>query len=144
VRVHDEDEAVRRANEEGVNLTASVWTRDRSKAQRVASKLRAGTVSINDHGSTGGAPWTPWGGVGESGYGRLNGKLGLREFVVPVHISRNTMPAMKRLWWYPYDEATSASFRGLAELLSAPGVGKKLSALRAVAGSAASAMKNKL
>ncbi|HEY7874864.1 MAG TPA: aldehyde dehydrogenase family protein, partial [Actinomycetota bacterium] len=73
VRVRDEDEAVRRANEDGFNLTASVWTRDRRRANALASRIRAGTVAINTHAETAAAPWSPWGGVGESGYGRLNG-----------------------------------------------------------------------
>src|SRR5438105_5247032 len=57
VRVRGDDEAVERANREGFNLTASVWSGDRARADRIASKLRAGTVSINDHAITAGAPW---------------------------------------------------------------------------------------
>ena len=57
VRVKDEDEAVRRANEEGFNLTASVWTRDGRKGEALAARLKAGTVTLNDHDSAAGAPW---------------------------------------------------------------------------------------
>ena len=92
VRVRDEAEAVRRANEDGFSLTASVWTRNRARFDRLAGELRAGTVSNNDHASTVGAVWTPWGGVGESGYGRINGIYGLREFSVPVHVARSIAP----------------------------------------------------
>ncbi|MGH2819898.1 MAG: aldehyde dehydrogenase family protein, partial [Actinomycetota bacterium] len=128
VRVRDEDEAIRRANEDGHNLTSSVWTRDRRKGEAIAARLRAGTVSINDHAATAGAPWTPWGGVGESGYGRLNGMLGLREFTVATHVARNLMPSMKRLWWYPYDDATTRSLRALTELVASPGLARKTKA----------------
>src|ERR671932_1016078 len=96
VRVKDVDEAVRRANEEGANLTASVWTSSPTTARHVVSRLRAGTVSVNDHASTAGAPWGLWGGIGESGYGRLHGVQGLREFAVPVHVARTLVPAMKK------------------------------------------------
>jgi acyl-CoA reductase-like NAD-dependent aldehyde dehydrogenase len=120
VRVKDEDEAIRRTNEDGVNLTASVWSKDRARADQMASRLVAGTVSINDHAVTAGAPWGLWGGVGESGYGRLHGTLGLREFTVPVHVSRNTIPWVKRPWWYPYDPATTRTLRGMAELVAGP------------------------
>src|SRR2546421_2511796 len=101
IRVRDDDEAVRRANRDGFNLTASVWTRDRRRADRIASELRAGSISINDHAITAGAPWAPWGGVGESGYRRLPGAPGLREVAVPGHLARSTLPQMKHPWWYP-------------------------------------------
>jgi acyl-CoA reductase-like NAD-dependent aldehyde dehydrogenase len=144
IRVRDEEEAVQRANREGFNLTASVWTKDKKRADRIASKLRAGTISINDHAIAAAAPWAIWGGVGESGYGRLQGELGIREFTVPVHVARNTMPRMKRLFWYPYDEATNATFRGLAELYSAPGARNKMKALGKVLKNAGKSIKNKV
>jgi succinate-semialdehyde dehydrogenase/glutarate-semialdehyde dehydrogenase len=120
VRVTDDDEAVRRANQEGFNLTASVWSSSRDRAERIASRLVAGTVTINDHALTAGTPWGMWGGVGQSGYGRLHGKLGLREFAVPVHVARNLLPRMKRPWWFPYDLDTTDGLRAAAELLTAP------------------------
>ncbi len=129
IRVRDEEEAVRRANEEGFNLTASVWSRSRGRAERVASRLKAGTVTINDHAVTASAPWGLWGGVGESGYGRLHGKLGLREFAVPVHVARNLVPRTKRPWWYPYDGPTTRTLRSMAELMS--GAGGPVGAARA-------------
>jgi acyl-CoA reductase-like NAD-dependent aldehyde dehydrogenase/sulfur carrier protein ThiS len=144
VRVRDEGEAVRRANEEGRNLTSSVWTRDRRKGERIASMLKAGTVSINDHAATAGAPWTPWGGFGESGYGRLNGKLGLREFAVPMHVAASVTPGMKRLWWYPYDEATTGALRAVTELVAAPNVSRKTRALATAASKVGRAIKGKL
>ena len=82
--------------------------------------------------------------MGESGYGRLNGELGIREFTVPVHVARNTMPRMKRLFWYPYDEATNATFRSIAELYSAPTWGQKLRALKSVTRTVGKALKAKL
>jgi acyl-CoA reductase-like NAD-dependent aldehyde dehydrogenase len=144
ITVQDEDEAVQRANEEGVNLTASVWSSSRSKAEEIAARLRAGTVTINSHGDSAGAPWTAWGGVGESGYGRLMGEFGLREFVVPTTVARSLTPGMKRLWWYPYDEATNATLRAATRLLSAPTWPEKVTELRSLLGSAGRALKSKL
>src|SRR5207247_982505 len=83
------DDVGRRAKQEGFNLTASVWSTNRRRAELIASRLVAGSVTINDHAVTAGAPWGLWGGVGQSGYGRLHGRLGLREFAVPVHVARN-------------------------------------------------------
>ena len=144
VRVRDADEAVRRANEEGINLTASVWTTSAATAKRVVDGLRAGTVSVNDHASTAGAPWGVWGGVGDSGYGRLHGVQGLREFTVPVHVARTLLPRMKKLWWYPYDDATTSSLRALAELLSSPEREDRRRALRELARSAGRAIGAKI
>lgn len=144
VRVQDEDEAVRRANEDGFNLTASVWTRDRRKANDIASRIKAGTVAVNAHAETAAAPWTPWGGVGESGYGRLNGLAGLREFTVPVHVATNLNPKMKRLWWYPYDEASEATIAAFAKVLAAPKLSDKLAGIRALTKNARKAIKGKL
>jgi len=144
VRVRDEEEAVRRANEDGFNLTASVWTRDRTNGRAIASRVVAGTVTINDHAATAGAPWGLWGGVGESGYGRLYGELGLKEFTVPVHVAENILPRVKRLWWYPYDDATVRTLRAVTDVIAAPTWGEKVAAARVAARSALSALRSKI
>ena len=144
VRVRDEAEAVRRANEDGFSLTASVWTGSRARFDRLAGELRAGTISSNDHASTAGAVWTPWGGVGESGYGRINGVYGLREFSVPVHVARSLLPNMKKVWWYPYDAATTETLRAVSDAIAAPTVREKARAVRVMIGSFGRAVKNKL
>ena len=144
VRVRDEAEAVRRANEDGFSLTASVWTGSRARFDRLAGDLRAGTISNNDHASTAGAVWTPWGGVGESGYGRINGVYGLREFSVPVHVARSLLPNMKKAWWYPYDAATTETLRAVSDAIAAPTVREKARAVRVMIGSFGKAVKNKL
>jgi len=142
--VRDEDEAVRRTNEEGFNLTCSIWSRSRGRAERLASKVRAGTVSINAHGDAVADTWAPWGGVGESGYGRLNGVAGIREFAVPVHIARNILPGMKKLWWYPYDEATDQAALGLAGVISAPTIKQKMQAAGRFATNFSKAIRGKI
>jgi acyl-CoA reductase-like NAD-dependent aldehyde dehydrogenase len=144
VRGRDVEEAIERANSDGVNLTASVWTSKTATAKRVASRLVAGTVTVNDHATTASLPWGIWGGVGESGYGRLLGEIGLREMTVPVHVSRSLLPHMKKIWWYPYDEASTGVLRGTADLLGAPGLGAKARALGQIAGKARAAFKGKL
>src|SRR5438093_11250869 len=144
VRVRDEDEAIRRANEDGCNLTASVWSRDSRRAEELASRLVAGTVTVNDHASTAAVPWGPWGGIHESGYGRLQGELGLREFCAPVHVATNMVPRLKRLWWYPYDEATNAALRAFAEMLSAPTLSEKGAAARTLVVNVARSIRSKI
>ncbi len=142
-RVRDDEEAVRRANEDGVNLTASVWTKDGKKAQRIGERLRAGTVTMNLHGETAAAPWGPWGGVGESGFGRLNGELGIREFTVPTHVASTPMLSLGRMWWYPYDDATQTSLRAIADIIGGPEARTKIKGLRNVLANGLTAMKGK-
>jgi acyl-CoA reductase-like NAD-dependent aldehyde dehydrogenase len=145
IRVRDEEEAVRRANEEGYNLTASVWTRDKRKGHALASRIVAGNVGVNENGAVAaGLPWALWGGKGESGYGRLHGELGLREFSVPVVVHRKATGKMKSLWWFGYDEATTRTLRGAAELISAPTLAGKARAARMIAGNIVRAVRQKV
>lgn len=83
MRVDDEDEAVRMANDTTYGLDASVWARDRGKARRIARQLEVGTVLINDHLVNYAIADLPFGGARQSGFGRVHGLEGLREFVRP-------------------------------------------------------------
>jgi aldehyde dehydrogenase (NAD+) len=68
----DEDDAVRLANGTAFGLVAGVWTRDGSRQLRMARRVKAGQVFINNYGAGGGVE-LPFGGVKSSGYGREKG-----------------------------------------------------------------------
>jgi aldehyde dehydrogenase (NAD+)/betaine-aldehyde dehydrogenase len=68
----DEDDAVRLSNATDYGLLGAVWTRDISRALRVASGIRAGQVFVNAYGVGGGVE-LPFGGFKKSGYGREKG-----------------------------------------------------------------------
>jgi succinate-semialdehyde dehydrogenase/glutarate-semialdehyde dehydrogenase len=110
-----EDEAVALANDSVFGLTASVWTGNISRGRRVAEKIAAGTVMVNEVLYTHGIAQTPWGGVKESGYGRTHGRAGLLELVNPHHIHVNRFGWLPDLWWFRYDEKAGKLFRGLAK-----------------------------
>ncbi len=77
-RVHDMDEAIRLANATKYGLGASVWSR--RNGEKIASKLVTGMVSINSVIGFAGIATVPFGGVKDSGYGRIHGPEGLHEF----------------------------------------------------------------
>ena len=77
--VEDEDVAVRKANDTEFGLGASVWTEDRDRGERIARRIDAGCVYINQLVKS--DPRVPFGGVKESGYGRELSEAGIREFV---------------------------------------------------------------
>lgn len=109
-----EEEAVRLANDSEFGLTASVWTRDLSKGKRVAGKIEAGTVCVNEVLYTHGIGQTPWGGFKNSGYGRTHGREGLMELVQPQHIHVNRFAILPNAWWLPYSPEAVKTFKGFA------------------------------
>jgi len=90
-RFTDEAEAVRLANDTVYGLAGGVFTTDEAKAQRVAARLRIGTVWINDYHPY--VPQAEWGGYKQSGFGRELGPSGLAEYREAKHIWRNTDPS---------------------------------------------------
>jgi succinate-semialdehyde dehydrogenase/glutarate-semialdehyde dehydrogenase len=77
--VKDEDEAVRVANDTEYGLGASIWSRNLDRAERLAGRIEAGMVAINDVVKS--DPRLPFGGLKKSGIGRELSHYGLKEFV---------------------------------------------------------------
>ena len=110
-----EDEAIRLANDSEFGLTASVWTQDIARGKRVAQKIEAGSVSVNEVSYTHGIAQTPWGGFKNSGRGRTHGREGLMELVQSQHIHVNRMTFLPDPWWMPYSAEAVKTFRGFAK-----------------------------
>jgi acyl-CoA reductase-like NAD-dependent aldehyde dehydrogenase len=109
-----DEEAVRLANDSIYGLTASVWTGDIARGRRLAERIEAGTVMVNEVLYTHGIASTPWGGVKQSGLGRTHGRAGLLELVSARQIHVNHFSFLPDLWWFNYTPAAGRLFRGFA------------------------------
>lgn len=116
IGVAGEDEAVRRANDSAYGLTASVWSRDLRRAERVGRRLQAGVLTVNNHAFTGGLPQAPWSGVRGSGSGVVSSASMLHELTRPRFVLVDGSRSRRELWWYPYDAALLRLGRALARL----------------------------
>jgi acyl-CoA reductase-like NAD-dependent aldehyde dehydrogenase len=131
------DEALRGDAQCPYGLGASVFTRDPKRAAALAPRLRAGAVTVNDVVAPTTHPATPFGGVGESGWGRTQGEEGLLEMTVSQVVS------VRRGTFRPhYDLATGSAsagedmLRGFLDFGHAPRFGQRLAGLWRMLGAA--------
>lgn len=79
IRFHDEDEAIRLANDTDFGLAAAVWTQDLRRAMKCVDKIQAGTVWVNNYRTT--SFTSPFGGYKRSGMGREGGVEAMKEYM---------------------------------------------------------------
>ncbi|MGK5550561.1 succinic semialdehyde dehydrogenase [Actinomadura kijaniata] len=110
-RFRDEDEVIARANDTEYGLNASVWTRDVARGRRVAARIEAGTVNINDgYGAAYASYDAPMGGFKQSGVGRRHGAEGLLKFTEVQNIASQH--------WMDLEPPGSMPFDRFADLMA--------------------------
>lgn len=136
-----DEEAVFLANESDFGLSASVWTENRQRGLKIAQKIQAGAVLINDifsHIAQSEAPYT---GFKNSGLGVSHGPWGIMELVRPKFVSSDR-PVVNRflglfvkrlvendLWWYQYNSRVANGFNAMLQFLHEETIWKRMKAV---------------
>ena len=115
--VADLAEGVRLANASRYGLGGSVFSKNRKAAMRAARSLRTGMASVNSALTVLSVPSLPFGGVGESGFGRIHGADGLREFARAQSITRQRMKPTSNLTSFTRTDKDMKTIMSLVTLL---------------------------
>jgi acyl-CoA reductase-like NAD-dependent aldehyde dehydrogenase len=107
MKVRDEHEAIKMANDSPYGLQASVFTKDMSRADRVARQLECGAVVVNDSVANYMALEAPMGGWKSSGIGVRHGAQGIRKYTHPQTIVFTRFAMKKDLYMFPYTKRRS-------------------------------------
>eukprot|EP01088_Endostelium_zonatum_P007199 TRINITY_DN19381_c0_g1_i1.p1 TRINITY_DN19381_c0_g1~~TRINITY_DN19381_c0_g1_i1.p1 ORF type:complete len:638 (-),score=131.99 TRINITY_DN19381_c0_g1_i1:44-1909(-) len=128
-----EEEVIQKANDSQYGLGCSVFSRDRSKAERVGKKVRSGMVTVNDFGVGYLVQSVPFGGVGMSGFGKFNGSEGLRAFCNVKTVVRNRWGGevlVPRFSQFPVLKEAREVVEGLIGVLYEQGARNKIRAVQ--------------
>lgn len=103
MKVESDEEALKKANDSEYGLTAYVFSRDADRARKIARRLEAGTVMVNETLISFGFPETPWQGVKMSGTGRTHSNEGFLHLCYPYHVNEDSLLKVGRNpLWQPY------------------------------------------
>jgi len=127
-KIASEDEGIRLANDSHLGLNAYVFTKDRKKGERLAERIEAGSVVVNDVLINYGAAEAPFGGVKQSGFGRVHGDDALRDMAEVRHVFSPKLPEPSRdPLWFPYStKVYKWQLRLLRTIYSSAGVVKRI------------------
>jgi acyl-CoA reductase-like NAD-dependent aldehyde dehydrogenase len=131
MRVSSDDEAISLSNDSHLGLNAYVFSKSHDRARRIGERIEAGNVVVNDVLSNYATVEAPFGGIKQSGFGRVHGTEGLRDMCHRKHVSYDRVPAPARdPLWFPY---TARSFhwlkRGVRLVFGGGALGKRIGEL---------------
>ncbi|MEA2347383.1 MAG: hypothetical protein QOG62_1170 [Thermoleophilaceae bacterium] len=120
MKVRDEDEAVRLANDSPYGLNSSVFTKDIEKGERIARRITAGNSCVNDCMINYAAQEVPFGGWGDSGLGSRHGAGGIRKYTRSQTITVTRVGPRRELHFYPYEKKRTARVEKVVGFLHRP------------------------
>ena len=131
-RVKDEAEAIALANATEFGHNASVYSKSSARAKRIGEHIEAGGTCINAFGLTYMAQALPFGGIKGSGFGRLNGREGLRACTVQKSVLTDRLPIHVATALYPVGPRDYDKARATIRMLYRRGLRSRLSQLWAL------------
>ena len=134
-KVSSEAEAIERANDCPYGLGSSVFTKDAARAKRMARAIQAGMTTVNDFGLAYMIQSLPFGGVKISGFGKINGREGLRACCNEKAIVTDRIPVRQGMALYPIRAATLPLVTGAVRAIYGAGVVQKARGALQVVGS---------
>ena len=126
MRVRDADEAIAYANDSPYGLNANVWTRNRRRGVEIAKAIDSGCAVVNDCMITYGVTESPFGGVKQSGIGRVNGEQGLLGMCHTKSIVIDRVGARSELLWFPHSARKASWVRRALRLVWGTSLGRWL------------------
>jgi succinate-semialdehyde dehydrogenase/glutarate-semialdehyde dehydrogenase len=128
MRFRTEDEAVALANDSALGLNAYVFTKGKATARRLSERIQAGSVVVNDVLSNYVTAEAPFGGIKQSGFGRVHGEGSLRDLCHEKYVSFDRVPPPARdPIWYPYTSRSYAWMqRGVRLLFGTGSLAKRI------------------
>jgi acyl-CoA reductase-like NAD-dependent aldehyde dehydrogenase len=131
MRVRDDDDAVRVANGIDFGLSSSVFSQNRGRARAIAHRLEAGMTAINEFGgATYMAQDLTFGGVKASGYGRMNGREGLRSMTNTKAVLDDRLPLSRPNKVFPVASGDFSMFSGVIDLIYGKNLRQRFAGLR--------------
>jgi acyl-CoA reductase-like NAD-dependent aldehyde dehydrogenase len=130
MKVASDDQAIELANDSHLGLNAYVYTENKGRAQRLTDRIQAGSVLVNDVLSNYATSELPFGGVKQSGFGKVHGIDSLRDMCTRKSVSWDRFAAPPQPHWFPY---TAKSFhwlqRGVRMLFGGGSLAKRIGEL---------------
>jgi aldehyde dehydrogenase (NAD+) len=118
-KVRDMDEAIERTNATRYGLASTVFSK--SRGMELASRIRSGMTAVNGVITFAGVPSLPFGGVGDSGFGRIHGPDGLKEFTYAKAIARQRFKPLLALTSFSRTEKMDTQLATLITMLHGRG-----------------------